>query len=250
MTSHRDGTDWGHAVSTDQVQAVEKSLQRSVLWSRLMLAAFFTVTVITLIWAIPWFPYGTSVEDYNSRVGMMVLLALSASFFAFVAVRLRDKMRHAESTYVTMSSVHDRIADLRRREYFYDRLLLECDRARQTGIAFSVVVLRTKVDEGSSFEVSPVQRVTEVMAPLAKEYDWLAPIGVQEVAMFAPKLTHDAAASFAEDLRSRVQESLHMPHVSLAAGWATYGPGLDEAGDLLGHARRMVSHAGHETQAA
>ncbi len=231
----------GKSIPSDKVKAAEKSFHRSVFWSRLTLAAFFTVAVITLIWAIPWFPYGTSVEDYNSRVGMMVLLALAASVFAFVAVRLRDKTRHVESNYATMSTVHNRLTDLRRREYFYDRLLLECDRARQTGGTFAVVVLRTQAEDASTHDMAAVQRVMEAMEPFAKEYDWLAPIGVQEVALFSPLDDRSGARQFAEDLRDRVQSSLALPGVRLGAGWAAYGPELAEAGDLLGQARRSVT---------
>jgi GGDEF domain-containing protein len=190
------------------------------------------------------------VEDYNSRVAMMMLLAGCAALFAFIAVRMRDKIRRVESTYVTMSSVHDRLTDLRRREYFYDRLLLECDRARQSGVPFSVVVLRAGTDDGATFETTPVQRVVEVLEPLAKEYDWLAPIGVQEVALFAPHLTSEAASAFADDLLARVGASLGLPGVRLTAGFATYGPGLDEAGDLLGQARRTVASPGRSRPAA
>jgi GGDEF domain-containing protein len=237
-------------IPADRVQAAEKSFARSVFWSRLMLSAFFTVTAVTLVWAIPWFPYGTSVEDYNSRVGMMVLLALSAAVFAFAALRLREKMKHVESTYVTMSTVHDRLADLRRREYFYDHLLLECDRAKQSGEIFAVFVLRNLTDQGDMPGVNAVECILEALEPLAKEYDWLAPVGYQEVAMFAPHLASDRAEAFAEDLRRRVDQKLEEVGVRVAAGWAVYGDGLAEAGDLLGQARRTVTRNLDEYAAA
>lgn len=227
-----------------------RSYERSVFWGRLSLAAFFTVTACTIVWAVPWFPYGTDVDDYNTRVGMMVLLALSAAFFAFFAVRLRDRMRRTESTYVTLSSVHDRLTDMRRREYFYDRLLLECDRSRQAAGTFAVVVLRTSSDDAAAGG-SSVHRMVEALEPMAKEYDWLAPIGAQEVALFAPRISEREAPGFAEDLRGRVESALaDTPGVRLLSGWAAYGPGMSDAGDILGQARRMVSKADLPERAA
>jgi PleD family two-component response regulator len=141
-----------------------------------------------------------------------------------------------------MSTVHDKLTDMRRREYFYDRLLLECDRAKQTGGTFAVVVLRIATDEGKTYDVSPIQRVVEALEPLAKEYDWLAPIGVQEVAMFTPRLSAEMAPTYATELAERVTASVKdVSGIKVLSGWACYGRDLVEAGDLVGNARRMVA---------
>lgn len=230
--------------SADEVKAAERAFQRSVYVSRLMLAAFFTVAVITIVWAIPWFPYGTSVEDYNSRVAMMTLLGSSAAVFAFTAVRLRQKIRGVESRYLMLSSIRYGLGHMRRREYFYDRLLLECDRAKQNKASFTVVVLRARLDGPGPAGATAVQRLVEVLEPLAKEYDWLAPIGTHEVAMFAPKVPGRLAEAYGRDLLTKAQDALDLPGVHLVAGWAAYGPELDEAGEVLGQARQMAAREG------
>jgi PleD family two-component response regulator len=149
-----------------------------------------------------------------------------------------------------MSTVHDRLTDLRRREYFYDRLLIECDRARETESSFVVVVLRANQTDVASGEAPPVRHLVEAMEPMAREYDWLAPIGVQEVGMFVPNIVPQDTEAFVEDLRGRVEASMGIAGVSLSAGWANYGPELDEAGDLLGQARRMLTQADRAGRAA
>jgi hypothetical protein len=56
-----------------------RSYRKAVTWSRLMLAAFFTVFAATIFWVMPWLPYGFESEDYDGQmVFMMLLVGLAA----------------------------------------------------------------------------------------------------------------------------------------------------------------------------
>ena len=52
---------------------------RARAFRKAMLYVFFTVFVITVLWAVPWLPYGLSVQDYNRRTELLVAFSLMAS---------------------------------------------------------------------------------------------------------------------------------------------------------------------------
>ncbi len=220
---------------------MRRSYERSVFWSRLLLCAFFSVTAAFLIWTIPWLPFGTSAADYHGRVALQTLLGFGAGACALGAVYLRDKTRQKEAALLTWTSVHDSLIDLRRREYFFNRLLVECDKAHDDGHVFAVVVLRLQPEPGTPPELRRIHAALEALEPLSAEYDWLAAIGAVEVAMLAPGIREDTLDTFVGRLKDRVDEALRDDDkVTVIPGWALYGPEASGASDLISRARQML----------
>ena len=186
-----------------------RTYKRAVLWRKTMLICFSLIFIAVVFWAIPWLPYGLSVEDYDSRTLLLVGLMVMASLTAFGAVYHRDLSRRIEQTLVTWSSVHDGLGDLRKREYFYDRIVIECDRAAGSGSQFTVVTMRlenTDHDEKKAAQLS--EQALAILAPTAKESDCLAILGPREIGMLAPDVDAKQALAFSQRLRSLVIEGM------------------------------------------
>ena len=205
-----------------------------------MLAGFAIVFVAILFWRIPWLPYGLSAEDYNDRVTMLMALVVLASLTAFGTVYYRDLGRRVDQTILTWSSVHNGLGDLRQREYFYDRIVIECDRAQAARGEFTVVALR--LDEAESDEVKEVQnseKALRALAPTAKEADCLAALGPNELGVLAPHTKAPDAAAYAERLRDLVTLTVDAS-LLVRVGWSVYPTDAEEAGALVGLARKRL----------
>lgn len=209
---------------------------RARLQRKFMLVIFFSIFVATCLWAIPWLPYGLSVDDYNDRLTMLMLLLAAASVSAFGATYMRDLSRRLEQTMMTWSSVHEGLGDLRRREYFYERVVLECERAEKQGREFSVIVLRLQEPEGSA----GVQATLEAFEPMVKEYDCMTVLGPQEVGILAPRIGYADAQRVAQHL-SGLLASTAGPETYVFTGWAVYGRDARDAGTLVGIARQRLN---------
>jgi GGDEF domain-containing protein len=221
-----------------------RSYNKALLLSRLMLTAFFVGYVATLVWTIPWFPGGLSTEDYDARTAPLLFLLFFASATAFGAVYLRDRRRRIEQTLLTWNSVHDGLSDLRRREYFYDRIVIECERARTRQSQFTVAVLKLG-GEGKTPGAQQVSRALSALEPLVKEHDCLASISPHEIGVLAPQVTEREAAAFTGKIEALVTAAFGAdPNgASVQAGYAIFGRDATDAGELVGTARsRSLSH--------
>lgn len=203
-----------------------------------MFAAFFTVFAITLFWAVPWLPYGLDEKDYTRETAFLVILLLAASFTAFAAVWLRDHAARVETTLATWTSLHDSLGDRRRREYLYDRTIVECQRAKASGGQFSVIAIRLDVAAGQSDPISEALAALEMMV---KEFDCLAAIGPQEIAVLALTVRLQEVRAFAERLSGFVAGAFGPESpIGVRTGWAVFGQDGTDAGDLIGRARARV----------
>lgn len=216
----------------------EHSMRRSLVWSRLTLVGFHTVFLIGLAWALPWPPVGMSEADYSGKVVAGLLLAVSAGSFGLVTVTLRYRARRMEETLESVNTVRDRVRELRRREFFYDHLVLECERTRRARSTLGVAVFRISVRGALRPEVEVIGRGVEALEDAAPAGSWMASIGASEVGMLVPA---DALGSFpvmTEVLAAVLADKLREEGVTVRAGWAVYGQqdGTD-AGDLMDRAR-------------
>jgi GGDEF domain-containing protein len=210
-----------------------------MIWRKAMFISFALIFVAILFWAIPWLPYGLSVEDYDDRVTLLMVLIILASLTAFGTVYHRDLGRRIEQNIVTWSTVHEGLGDLRQREYFYDRIILECDRASIDHSEFTVVALRLNDDAGGPVGLEASERILRVLAPMAEESDCLAALGPHEIGILAPKTDGAHAAALAERLRSLVALSTDSP-LQVRVGWSVYPADGGEAGGLVGLARQRL----------
>ncbi len=218
-----------------------QSYQKALFWRRLMLAAFFTLFGATLLWVIPWFPYGLSKEDYNSNISLLISLMLLATTAAFAAIYLRETSRRIEQSLVVWSSMSDGLSDWSRREYFLERIVLECSRARADHGFFAVISLRLSVQFGSDNEnVLKSMRVLERLVP---DYDCLSSLGPHEIGVLARDLEDREIKEIARRLVQAVVEGFsddESGEVDVQAGWAVYGKDASEAGALVGIARERL----------
>jgi GGDEF domain-containing protein len=215
-----------------------------------MLVCFSMVFVAILFWAIPWLPYGFSVEDYDSRLMLLVGLIVIASITAFGTVYHRDLGRNIEQTLATWTTVHDGLGDLRRREYFYDRIVIECDRAAGNGSQFAVVTMRLDTADKGDKKLNQLSgQAVSILLPLAKESDCLSVLGPREIGILAPDVDVRQAPGFAEKLRSLVIEGVDNPGTEVRVGWAVYGVDAMEAGGLVGFARERLQGKHRPTEA-
>ena len=216
------------------------SHQRALFWRRLTLAAFFTLFGATVIWIIPWVPYGLGKEDYNRDTSLLIALMLLATSSAFAAVYLRETSRRIEQSMLAWSSVSNELNDWRRREYFLERAGLECSRARSENEQFAIFSLRISAQFGD--EDDNVLRSIQALERLVPDYDSLSSLGPQEIGVlsrdFGKRDARAIAQHFVQTLIDAFPEE--SGEVSVQSGWAVYGKDADEAGALVGIARERL----------
>jgi GGDEF domain-containing protein len=215
-----------------------RSYKRAIVWRRVMLALFGLLLIAMLFWAIPWFPYGLSTESYDERVTVLMGLVIMACLTAFGTVYHRDLSRRVEVTLLTWSTVHESIGDLRAREYFYDRIVIECNRASAAQAEFTVVAMRLEDDSRNSAEAH-VQEALRLLRPAISESDCLAVLGPMEIGVLSQKTSREQAAAFTESVRSIIETGDEAaPRVR--AGWAVYPVDAEAAGVLVALARERM----------
>jgi GGDEF domain-containing protein len=206
-----------------------------------MLVAFGAMLAVTLLWVVPWVPWGLTEQDYNSEAVVAVTLGFGAWIAAFGFVYLRDQANRYEQTLVTWSSVHDELGDLRRREYLYERTVIECMRAERTGVSFGVFA----VHFGSGENVNSAQTATalEALAGLVRQTDSLAALGPQEVGVIGAAMGNREAPAFAYRLKSTIEMATGSQNNDLVSvGWAIWGTDGADADALVGLARTRMQH--------
>jgi GGDEF domain-containing protein len=224
-------------------RSLVQEYERAKAFRKAMLYVFFIVFVATVLWAIPWLPYGLSVGDYNDRTELLVALGLLASISAFGAVYMRDVSRRFEQTLLTWTTVHDGLSDLRRREYFYERVVIECQRAKASGSRFAVIALRFRRDEN---EASPEMLATALHAiePHLGSNDRVAALASHEIGVLSFRVAAEPVRFLAKRLEDALAEAVaggDESHISV--GWAVYGVDGDDAGALVGMARTRLKDA-------
>jgi GGDEF domain-containing protein len=227
------------------------SYEKAQFWRRLIIAAFFTVFVATMLFTIPWLPYGLTEQDYNSNVQFFVILILIAVCLGFAAVYLRDISNRVEQTMLTWNSVNDGLGELRRREYFFDRIVLECSRAGLTNQHFTIVALRLTVPQSSDAE--KIARAIRALEPIVREYDCLSSLGPHEIAVLAHGVGEQEAPLLANNLAQVVTSAF--PEVSITddevvAGYAVFDADSKDAGTLIGIARERLMRNRHRPSGA
>jgi len=218
------------------------SYMRARRWRRAMLLLFFAMFVGTVLWAIPWVPYGLSVRDYNERLSFLILLMLTAVTAAVGAVYFRDTVARLEQTMATWTSLHEGLGDLRRREYFYDRLVSQCDLAGDRG-EFTVVALRLEQPGQLAHEETSMAAALGALEPFVREQECLTTLGPHEIAVLAPRVSGLEAAAFAGRLRELIESATPNRDISVQAAWAVYPNDAEAAGDLVGVARKRLTAA-------
>jgi hypothetical protein len=213
--------------------------QRTRLLRNVMLVAFGMLFAATLLWVLPWVPWGLTSDDYPEDAGVAVALAFAAWIMGFGAVYLRDQSNRYEQTLVTWSSVHDELGDLRRREYFYERAIIECMRSERTGVSFGVFAVR--FGQGETVNSAETATALEALAGLIRQTDTLAALGPQEVGVLGAGMGSREAPGFAYRLKSTLERATGAGDSDqVSVGWAIWAVDGMDAGELVGLARSRL----------
>jgi len=213
--------------------------QRTRFLRNVMMVAFTFLFVGTLLWVVPWVPWGLTSENYDSGAGVTVALAFGAWIAGFGAVYLRDQSNRYEQTLVTWSSVRDELGDLRRREYFYERAVIECMRSDRTGISFGVFAVR--FGSGESVNSAETATALEALAGLIRQTDSLAALGPQEVGVIGAGMGNREAPAFAYRLKGTLEMATGASDGDqVSVGWSIWGTDGIDAGALVGLARSRM----------
>jgi hypothetical protein len=206
-----------------------------------MLVAFYTVFLVALAWMLPWLPFGLSESNYSGTLIALMIIVMSLAFFALVALTLRYRSRQMQESIRHVATVRDRVKELRRREFFFDRLVIECERARQSRLPFGVIVIRIGGGTMSRAEIGRLHAAVEALGGNGNEDDWVAVIGVNEIGMLVQQANPEMVASIAERARWLAASPAPQEEHAVLAGWSIYGHDGFEAGDLISRARRRFS---------
>ncbi len=216
-----------------------QSYRRANFLRKVMLVVFGFMSIGTLLWAMPWTPWGLSSEDYDSTAAVPVAMAFGAWISAFGAVYLRDQSNRYEQTLVTWSSVHDGLGDMRRREYFFERVVIECMRSDRSDIPFGIFTAR--FGTGENIDSAETATALEALAGLVRQTDTLAALGAQEIGLLGAGMGHREAPAFAYRLKSMLETTMGArSDEQVNVGWAIWGTDGRDATELIGVARSRM----------
>jgi diguanylate cyclase (GGDEF)-like protein len=107
--------------------------------------AFWGCFVYFMLWSIPLFGIGLSVEDYTPQFAVTVAFATCCMLLGTLSGMLRKTARHKREALVAWSSLYDEATGTHTRSHLYDRLSLECERSERHGGSFALLLLKLKV---------------------------------------------------------------------------------------------------------
>lgn len=251
MSEQRDSTSWEPRSSA--FQNLYRSYFQTLKWSRLAMAAFWTVVFFFFLWALPWLPAGMSAEDYTGPVIFTFSLLGGCILLGGVAITLRSLAWHRRQALVAWTTVYEETTGLRNRRYFLERVGLECERSAGTGVSFAVVLfdLTLTPEQGGEPEAETVTEIMrtagDVLAKHTRLSDIVAVIGRTELAVLTPGVSAQAASSTAQRLGLILGLGMETTldkagyRLALSLGVAPFGPDVPDAGSLLREARARLA---------
>lgn len=209
-----------------------------------MAVAFWAATGYFFYWAIPWFPGGLSQEDYTEQVTLTLILGGLCAILGLGTLILRQHLRRMRETLLAWTTVYDETTGLYNRRYFFDRLSLECERARRQGATFSLVLMRFEhgTGHGGGPSAGALRRLGAVLTRTARSNDLVALLGGNELTVVAMGVSRKVAPQVVDRLKNALQGSLvdSGDRLNLRLGVATYGARCRDPGMLLRSARRSL----------
>jgi diguanylate cyclase (GGDEF)-like protein len=154
-------------------------------------------------------------------------------------------LHRTREVLLAWTEVYDETTGLYNRRYFFDRLSLECERARRLGTTFSFILLR--VEQAASHGRGPssgaLRRLGSVLTNTMRSNDLVAVLGANELAVVAMNVPRKMSLQVVERLKNGLEGSLvdSGHRLSLRLGVATYGPRSRDPGALLRSARRSLA---------
>jgi diguanylate cyclase (GGDEF)-like protein len=235
-------------------RVVFRSYHRWLRLSRLAVGSFIFMSAIALLWLIPWTPAGLNTSYYTPQMGFTVYLLASCAALGVIALAVQERARRTREFLTVWSTVYDEVTGLHNRTYFFDRLALECERARRSGEVFSVIILqiragnaRSRTERKSAPLSNTAQRkIAEVIDSQTHPTDMVALLSSSELAVLANRVDRDARYQIQERLgeavTQKIPELLSTPTtVDVKTGAATYGVDGTEPSTLVQAARTSAA---------
>jgi diguanylate cyclase (GGDEF)-like protein len=209
-----------------------------------MAVAFWVATAYFFYWAIPWFPGGLSKEDYTEQVTLTLILGGLCATLGVGTLILRQHLRRTREALLAWTAVYDETTGLYNRRYFFDRLSLECERARRQGATFSLILMRFEhsTGHGRGPSTAALRRLGAVLTRTARSNDLVALLGGNDLAVAAMGVPRKVAPQVVDRLKNALEGSLvdSGDRLSLRLGVATYGARCRDPSALLRSARRSL----------
>ncbi len=233
------------------IAQLHQSYFLTLKWSRLAMAAFWTVAVLFFLWAIPWLPAGMSVEDYSAQVAFTFSLLGGCALLGGAAMTLRAIAHRRREALVAWTTVYDETTGLRNRRYFLERLRLECEQAAERSSDFALILFALRPTGGPSVQqdqstAAALRSAGKVLAGHTRLSDMVAVIGPRELVVLTPGLGPGVAEPTAHRLSRillrEVEEWADKPqkHPGLRVGVAVFGGETTEPAALLRAARSQL----------
>lgn len=235
-------------------QNIYQSYFQTLRWSRLAMAAFWTMAFLFFLWAIPWLPAGMSVEDYSGPVIFTFSLLGGCVLLGGVAITLRSLAWRRRQALAALTTAYDRTAGLHNRRYFLEQVEAECKRSAETGEPFALVLfdLGLAPERGREPEAEVVAGLVHaagaVLARSSRLSDIMAAMSRTELAVLMPRVSLEDVSRMAwrlgsilhQEMESHLRETRYC--LSIRIGMATpFGHDVADSGVLLREAREALT---------
>jgi GGDEF domain-containing protein len=199
-------------------------------------------------------PSGLDTKDYSAQVGFTVYLLLGVAALGIISLFVQERTRRNRESLMVWSTVYDETTGLHNRTYLFDRLALECERARRNGELFSIIVLQirggnapTKSGRGSEpLSGGALRKVAELIDGMTHPTDMVSLLSNHELAVLANRVDRESRDALQTRLRDAVASKL--PELLSAdalfdvkTGAATYGTDGTEPSALVQAARTSAA---------
>lgn len=182
------------------------------------MVAFWVIFAAFLFWAVPVFPWGMSREDYSPQVLLGLFLLGCCPGVTAIALLARSIAAQRREALAAWASIYDRTTGLRNREFFLDRLQLQCDLALDLE-EYRVGLILLSIDEVPRDGHKPqpadddvLRRIGAHIARQLRPSDLLAAISSTEMAI----LVSDGSEAALSAVASRIEHSLEVRIKGLA----------------------------------
>lgn len=176
------------------------------------MAAFWVIFAVFLFWVIPVFPWGMSPEDYSPEVLLGLFLLGCCPGVTAIALIAKSIATQRREALLAWSSIYDRTTGLRNRDFFLDRLQLQCDFARDLE-EYRLGLILLSIDETLQEGVKPqpvnnelFRRIGRHLTRQLRPNDLLAAISSTEMAI----LITDGSEAALSAIAARVAHSLEV----------------------------------------
>ncbi len=244
---------------------VHRSYFRAARWSRMATWAFWVMVLVFLLWALPWVPLGMSTGDYSLEVVLGLLLLGCCPAVTAVALLTRGMAAQRREALIAWASIYDRATGLRNRDYFLERLALQCQLGRELA-EFRVGLILIDMEEvqqdgkGSRSPDDAVFRLIGMsVASQMRPNDLVAAIGSTEVGVLVsvanPGVSQAVAERIRDTLNRKLDEMAGLPgwNLTIRMGSASLNDAQSDPEALLAAARRsfkVIRRAPTQTHAA